>query len=112
VQVSRADEVVVVGSVAGGLLGRAVLDHGSSKAIQGLLADQGDEIYRIPLPSVWVGKRFREGLQLAKDELNAILIGVEPVDGELRVNPPIDYVFAEGEMIAVIAEDRPKPKSG
>ena len=106
--VSRADEVVVIGALAGGLLSRSALDHGSSKAILSLLrADEGEEIYRVPVPHTWVDKDFGENLDRAKTERNMLLIGVEPVGEELILNPAASYTFAKGDMIAVIAAERP-----
>ena len=106
--VSRADEVVVIGSLVSGLLSRSALDHGSSKAILSLLrADEGEEIYRIPVPSHWLGKSFADALSEAKLKENMLLIGVESVDKELELNPGAEYTLENGDMVAVIAEDRP-----
>ncbi len=107
--VSRADEVIVVGALAGGLLSRAMLDHGSSKAISSLVtASAGCEIYRVGLPASWVGRKFGETLELAKSDLNMLVVAVEPAGEELLLNPPGDYVFARGDALAVIAQERPK----
>lgn len=107
-EVSKADEVVVIGALAGGLLSRAALDHGSSKAVLSLLrADEGEEIYRVTVPSAWVGKNFGESLGQAKAEWDMLMIGVEPANQELIINPSGSYTFAAGDMIAVIAEERP-----
>ncbi len=107
--VSRADEVIVVGALAGGLLSRAILDHGSSKAISSLVTTaERCEIYRVGLPATWVGRSFGETLDLAKSELNMLVVAVEPQGGELLLNPPGDYIFSNGDSLAVIAEERPK----
>ena len=45
-ELSRADEIVVVGALAGGLLSRAALDHGSSRVISSLVTEEQCEIYR------------------------------------------------------------------
>ena len=107
--VSRADEVIVVGALAGGLLSRAVLDPGSSRAITSLVwTKERCEIYRVDLPQDWVGKRFQEVLEQAKTEMDMLLVAVEPSGGELLLNPPADYAFSNGDKIAVIAEQRPQ----
>ena len=105
---SKADEVVVVGALAGGLLSRAVLDHGSSRAISSLVRnDEACEIYRLTTPAEWVGLRVVEALVRAKEETNILLVGVESSEGVLTMNPPAGYVLQRGDMIAVIAEERP-----
>ncbi|MDA0335340.1 MAG: ion channel [bacterium] len=107
-KVCRADEIVVVGALSSGLLSRAVLDPGSSRAISSLVTEEHCEIYLIALPADWLGKRFDEMLPIAKATLDALLIGVEPLGGNMLLNPPGDYTFAAGDRLAVIAEQRPK----
>ena len=105
---SRADEVVVVGALAGGLLSRAVLDHGSSRAISSLVRnEEACEIYRLSTPADLSGKRFDDALIAAKRDMNILLVGVEPTGGELILNPPGEYVLTSEDMIAAIAEERP-----
>ena len=106
--ISRADEVVVVGALSSGLLSRAVLDPGSSRAISSLVrAEEQCEIYLVEVPPDWPGKRFGEMLPVAKETLDVLLVGVEPAGGALVVNPPGDYAFSAGDRLAVISEDRP-----
>jgi|GEM_PF-335559 voltage-gated potassium channel len=106
--VCRADEVVVVGALTSGLLSRAVLDPGSSRAISSLVhIEEQCEIYLIDLPADWTGKQFDEILPIAKERLNALLIAVELQGESLVVNPAGDYAFQTGDRLAVIAEQRP-----
>ena len=106
--VSRADEVVVVGALAGALLSRAVLDHGSSRAITSLVrTEEHCEIYLVPLPPAWPGRRFAEMLETAKREYDLLLVAVESSGDGLTLTPPADYVFAAGDRLAVIAPERP-----
>jgi voltage-gated potassium channel len=107
--VCRADEIVVVGALSSGLLSRAVLDPGSSRAISSLVRiEEQCEIYLIALPPDWLGKRFDEMLPVAKAMLDLLIVAVEPVGGSLKVNPSADYTFATGDRLAVIAEHRPE----
>ena len=107
--VSRADEFIVVGGLAGGLLSRAALDHGSSKTITSLTrTGEHCEIYRLEVSAKWIGVSFKEGLVRAKEELDALLIGVEQKGGEVKLNPAADYAFQSGDIVSVIAEERPK----
>ena len=106
--VCRADEVVVVGALSSGLLSRAVLDPGSSRAISSLVrTEEQCEIYLIDLPADWQDKRFDAMLPIAKERLNVLLIAVEPQGESLVVNPASDYAFQAGDRLAVIAEHRP-----
>ena len=106
---SRADEIVVVGALAGGLLSRAALDHGSSRAISSLVrTEEQCEIYRITAPASWVGRSFGSLLEDAKKSANVLVVGVEPSGGDLVLNPPGDYVVAAGDMVAVMADQRPQ----
>lgn len=106
--VSRADEVVVVGALSSGLLSRAVLDPGSSRAISSLVrTDEHCEIYLIDLPPDWVGRSFGDMLPIAKETLDVLLVAVEAAGGRLVVNPPGDRTFGAGDRLAVIAEERP-----
>lgn len=106
--VCRADEVIVVGALSSGLLSRAVLDPGSSRAISSLVrTEEQCEIYLIDLPPDWLGRRFGEMLPIAKQTLDVLLVAVESTGGDMVVNPPGDYAFATGDRLAVIAEQRP-----
>jgi len=106
--ISRADEAVVVGALSSGLLSRAVLDPGSSRAISSLVrTEEQCEIYLIDLPPDWVGRSFEEMLPIAKQRLDVLLVAVEPDGGDLRVNPGGGYAFASGDRLAVIAHQRP-----
>ena len=108
-RVCRADEIVVVGALSSGLLSRAVLDPGSSRAITSLVRiEEQCEIYLIPLPADWLGKRFDEMLPVAKASLDVLLVAVEPEGENVVVNPAGDYVLAAGDRLAVIAEQRPE----
>ena len=108
-ELSRADEIVVVGALAGGLLSRAALDHGSSRAISSLVrAEEQCEIYRVSVPASWVGRSFGVLLEEAKAQANILLVGIESSDGDLVLNPPGDCVLGERDMVAVIANQRPQ----
>ena len=99
----------VLGALSSGLLSRAVLDPGSSRAISSLVQiEEQCEIYLIALPPEWQGRRFDEMLPIAKESLDVLLVAVEPAGETLIVNPPGDYAFATGDRLAVIAEQRPE----
>lgn len=108
-ELSRADEIVVVGALAGGLLSRAALDHGSSRAISSLVRPEEQcEMYRVSVPTSWVGRSFGALLEEAKTQANILLVGIESSTGELVLNPPGDSVLGERDMVAVIASQPPQ----
>ena len=91
-----------------GLLRRAVLDPGSSRAISSLVrTEEQCEIYLIDLPPDWLGRGFGEMLPIAKQTLDVLLVAVEPAGADLVINPPGDHAFATGDRLAVIAQQRP-----
>ena len=108
-ELSRADEIVVVGALAGGLLSRAALDHGSSRAISSLVrAEEQCEKYRVSVPTSWVGRSFGALLEEAKTQANILLVGIESSSGKLVLNPPGDSVLGARDMVAVIANQPPR----
>jgi voltage-gated potassium channel len=107
-ELSRADEIIVVGALAGGLLSRAALDHGSSRAISSLVrTEEQCEIYRLAVPASWVGRTFSALLEEAKTQANILLVGIESPGGDLLLNPPGDCILGELDLLAVIANERP-----
>ena len=62
-------------------------------------------------PGGWEGKNFGDSLEAAKKQMEMLLVAVEPVGEEMMLNPPGDYVFKGGDMLAVIADERPRVKS-
>jgi len=106
--VSRADEVIVSGDLTGGLLSRAVLDHGTSRVVSHLVrTDVMGEFYRIPLPQAWAGLTFPEGLQKAKADSDLLIVAVETASGSLLINPPSDYRLESDDTVVVISQERP-----
>ena len=95
--------------MAGGLLSRAVLDHGSSRAITSLVrTEEQCEIYRLDLPQKWVGSAFGDLVELAKKEMDLLLIAVEPDGEDLILNPASDYILRSSDKVAVLAGSRPE----
>ena len=107
--VSRADEVIVSGDLTGGMLSRAVLDHGTSRLVSHLVrTDVMGELYRLRLPPAWAGMAFSECLLRAKQEQDFLIVAVETASGEMLINPPADHRLQAGDTIAVISEERPE----
>ncbi len=107
---SKADEVVVVGALAGGLLSRAVLDHGSSRAISSLVrTDEQCEIYLISVPEKLRDRPFIDVLTVAKSTYDLIVVAIESGPGaDLNLNPSADYIVRADDRLAVLAQERPE----
>jgi hypothetical protein len=74
---------------------------GAAAVYQELLDFDGDEIY-LRLDASLDGRTYGETL-LAYE--NCAVIGVRDVDGDVKLNPPMDRVILAGDMIIAVAED-------
>ena len=107
---ASADEVVVNNTVTSGLLARAALDHGITKVISEWLSlEYGDELYKLLAPASLVGQSFVDVLAHMKRQYGSIVIGVQRgTTGDVISNPPFDYVLAAGDLVIIVAPERPK----
>jgi len=102
------DEVVCLGEFAQALLAQAAMSHGLSRLIEELLTfNQGNEIYRVPLPEVLAGETFRSLLGLLNAEREALLVAVER-NGQLHTNPPGRFVLEPEDALFLVARIRPQ----
>jgi voltage-gated potassium channel len=107
-QVGGVNDFVVGGEHSAILLARAALHRGITGLVTGLLtAECGNQFYKLPLPTAWVGRTFDELLPQAKQEHEAILVAVEDGQGATRTNP-VHYTFQEGDKVVVIATKPPE----
>jgi voltage-gated potassium channel len=103
---THADELVVSAEITGSLLAAAARTHGLTDVIADLLTHpEGQELYRIPLPTELVNQSARHALELLKDHHDSLLVGVF-LDGRCLVNPPNDTVLPAGAELLVV-RDRP-----
>lgn len=76
-QRAKADDVVISDKYSGFLLAMHVSNPGIPRVVDELLSfDYGNEIIRMDIPQEWVGKNFKELMQLFLEEKNAILFGI------------------------------------
>ncbi|MGQ0805634.1 MAG: CASTOR/POLLUX-related putative ion channel [Actinomycetota bacterium] len=80
---------------------QACRQAGLSLVCRDLLDFDGDEIYFHPAPEL-AGHTFGEAL-LAYDE--STIIGRQAADGAIKVHPPMDTKFADGDAVIAVAED-------
>lgn len=78
---------------------------GLSQVYTELLDFGGDEIYVTRASSAVVRKNFGEALFLYD---GSTLLGLVNKDGQVKLNPPMDTVIAQGDSVVVIAEDDSK----
>jgi voltage-gated potassium channel len=107
---ANANEIIVNDDVSSGLLARAALDHGITQVFSELLSSaSGDEIYKVPTPPSLVGKPFLEALTTLKQKHACLALAVQRGhDGEVISNPAADYRLVDGDLLVVIAAERPR----
>jgi voltage-gated potassium channel len=104
------DEIVSAGEFALRIMAQSALTPGLSQVYTNLItvSEETNEIYQLPVPPAYYGKRFEE---LGKDILMerggknpSILIGVKR-DGKIMLNPRKENfaVFQEGDEIFVVS---------
>lgn len=69
-----------------------------------LMSFEGSEIYFNSEPKL-IGKTYNEALLCYE---NSAIIGMQTADGNVLINPPMDKVFNEGDLIMAITEDDDK----
>lgn len=105
---ANVNELIVSGEVTGALLASAATSHGLSRVVEDLLGhEQGNELYRAPVPHVLVGKGFSDAISILKHEYSCIPIAIAESDERYVVNPPGDRVLTGEDELLVIAEKEP-----
>ncbi len=94
-------ELVLMGELAARTIAQTCRQSGLSIVHTELLDFAGDEIYFQSEPEL-VGKAFEEALLAYED---SAVIGVCPLRGRPKLNPPMDSLFEEGDQIIAISED-------
>lgn len=104
---ANVDEVICPARFGEYLILQSSVSHGVSKLFSSLLTfGEGDEVYRIPLPSKYINKGFKEAfLDLGKGR-DIILVAVER-NGEIKINPKGEFKLKEGDHLFVISEEEP-----
>lgn len=102
-QLVGGDEAVCVLSsdLISRLTAQTCRQSGLSIVYSELLQFDGDEIYFYEEKALW-GKKFKDCLF---DYEDSSLIGVCKSNGEVMINPNMDYLLAEGDQIIAISED-------
>jgi voltage-gated potassium channel len=110
-----ANEIISAGDFSSLLLAQTALVHGLSKVYRDLLtiSEETNEIYMVPVPDEYVGKRFSElGSQIfsTRDKRNPVIpIGVRS-GNQVLLNPKSSEFdsFKSGDDVIVIAFEFPQ----
>ncbi len=94
-------ELLLVGELISRIIAQTCRQSGLSVIYTELFDFGGDEIYFRDEPSL-VGKTYAEAL-VAYDD--SAVMGIAPLSGRPRLNPPMDQRIAAGERLILVAQD-------
>ena len=94
-------EILFVDDIIAKIIVQTSRQSGLSIVYTELFDFDGVEIY-IQSENKLIGKSFGESLSLYED---SSLIGIKQMDGSVKLNPEMDYVIKEDDMVIVISED-------
>jgi voltage-gated potassium channel len=109
-KMAGVEEVIVSDEYAGYIMSAAAQNYGIVAILNELLNSKyGNQLYKLNIPSSWVGKTVRNYYLLLKEQYNAILLAVENKKNHpksTQVNPDNDYTFKDGDKLILISLDR------
>ncbi len=94
-------EILFVDDIIAKIIVQTSRQSGLSIVYTELFDFDGAEIY-IQSENKLIGKSYGEALSLYED---SSLIGIKQIDGSVKINPAMDYVVKEDDMVIVISED-------
>jgi voltage-gated potassium channel len=99
-----------VGELSTNLLVQAALDHGMSRMISELVSNRyGNDLYKIGMPSYYIGRSFFDVMSELKRKHNILAIGITDSQGEnMTTNPDSEYKLKSDDQLITIAMDRPR----
>jgi voltage-gated potassium channel len=101
---ARADEVLVTSSLASRLLARSALYPGLTGLVTDIVSGgEGSELYRVELPSSYLGLTIDEVSGRLRDEHRATLLAVSR-GPQTIVNPRSDFRVEADDDLLVVAE--------
>ncbi len=108
-QRANADEIIVGSELSSHLLATAAMDHGMSTIVSELISSRyGNDLFSIPSPKNYIGKKFMDVLIGMKKEHQATVLGIQKgKGGEVMTNPAQDYLLTEGDLLVLMAKKRP-----
>lgn len=107
-ETGKVNDFVVSGEYGAHMLAQAAMNKGLIGVLSELLTYQhGNEFYRMPIPTTWVGKSFDQKLSDVKQSSNVILVAVHSAGNETVVNPR-NCKFQEHDDVVLISNGAPK----
>ena len=101
---AHADEVLVTSRLASRLLARSALYPGLTELVTDIVSGgEGSELYRVALPSDYLGLSVDEVSARLRSEHRATLLAISG-GGRTYVNPPTDFRLKPGDDALVVAE--------
>lgn len=111
-RVAGVEDVVVGDELTSHLIATSARNRGLTDVLTELLTVQiGNQFYKIPLPSDWVGITFAEASQRVKQAYDGILLALERRQGGERislVNPAANTLLMGGDYLILIASRSPQ----
>ncbi len=93
-------EIIYARDAVSRIIAHTCREHGLSKVMIEMFQFDGDELYFEDEPSL-IGKTFKETLSCFTD---ATVFGIYS-DGVVKMNPPMDTVFKQGDKVVILEED-------
>jgi len=111
-RMAGVEDVVIADEYMGNLIAHSSRTYGLVTVLDELLRTaHGNEFYKIPVRSEWVGMTVLELLPIIKKTRNATLISIETAAGDgprqIVTNPSPEYLVREDEQLIVIAGQDP-----
>jgi len=101
---ANADEILVTSRISSRLLARSSLYPGLAEIVTDIVSGgDGSELYRVSLPSHFIGLSVDELSTKLRGEHAATLLAIGR-NGHAQVNPPTDFRLAQGDDAIVVAE--------
>ncbi len=112
IKFAGVEEVLVTDDYAGPILANAQRTRGLIQMLDELFNPAlGNQFYKVPFPSSWVGRTIGDVFHILKSEFNVILVSLEVHDeGEpvrVEVNPANDRLIGSKDRMVVIADRYP-----
>ena len=94
-------EIIVTHDIVGQIMVSCSRQPGLAFLLERAVSFEGSEFYFSQWPELY-GHKFGS-LTCRFDD--AIVMGIKTKEGELKVNPPVHYIYRQGDELLVIAED-------
>ena len=107
---ANANEIIVSSDLSSMLISQAALNHGISKVIYEILrSEDGNQLYKIPVPKSKIGLSFMDVLIYMKQTYQSIVLAVQKgIEGEVISNPPADYKLDNNDYLIIMATEKPR----